>query len=84
MRDVSTLGRFDGVDRRSDTPLGTGFDSRALQPHGHSRCEVALDVLPSETCQAFGNIETHEAPQQCGASFDLMPWLCALSAESRL
>ncbi len=27
-----TLGRFDGVDYRSDTPSGSGFDSRALQP----------------------------------------------------
>jgi len=31
-RDGLSLGRFDGVDCRPDTPHDSGFDSRALQP----------------------------------------------------
>jgi hypothetical protein len=64
------LGRFDGVDRRSDTPLGSGFDSRALQPRlANSRCEAVVDVVSSATCQVVETLETREALQQCGASF---------------
>jgi hypothetical protein len=62
----SLLGRIDGVDRRSDNPGGSGFDSRALQPRCIGIALGALDVIVSDG-QAGGYIERQEAPQSNAA-----------------
>ena len=60
-----TLGRFDGVDRWFDTPSGSGFDSRALQPQRLRCCEAVTNVILSERLgyQTDRHIETREASQ---------------------
>jgi len=62
-RNRERLGRFDGVDRRPDTPLGSGFDSRALQPERiKNRCEVAEGVVLSAAYQA---VDTSKRARRC-------------------
>ena len=57
MRDGGGLGRFDGVDRRSDTSLGSGFDSLAFQPRCTTlHCEVATNVITSALYRVVGHI----------------------------
>lgn len=55
-RDGVRLGRFDGLDCRSDTPCSSGFDSRALQPRpppavakSSAMCYCRSRIRPADT-----------------------------------
>jgi hypothetical protein len=73
-RDVEALGRFDGVvvrqahhDSYASVILSLSKGPGAPAASAYCCCEVVKRVVLSVAYQAFGHIETREAPRQCGA-----------------